>query len=190
MASITRRDLVLLLIGSDPSEGLGGITRVQKYLFLLEKEDHLAPVGDGFEFTPYKAGPYSSKLYDDLEFLANLGLIKAEVAAESTEEESVEVDFSFEDLIEPEQQLEQRTRPEADAYEERRFAITKKGTERIRRLMQEEDYRPIAEKIKTLRRKFSRYSLNELLYYVYTRYPDMTTESEIREKVLRRHSKH
>jgi len=28
--------------------------------------------------------------------------------------------------------------------------------------------------------------LNDLLFYVYKQYPDMTTESEIKDKVLRR----
>jgi uncharacterized protein YwgA len=191
MSSITCRDLLLLLLGLDDPEreGLGGITRLQKYVFLLEKEAHVKPTRGGFEFTPYKAGPYSSRLYDDLEFLENLGFIESEVTAESTEEESAEVDYTFEDLIEPEQQSEQHTKPEADAYEERRFFVTDKGKVRVKQLLEEKDYAPIVGRICGLRKKFGKYSLNDLLYYVYKRYPEMTTESEIREKVLRRYSR-
>ena len=66
MPKIDRRNLVLLLLGVQPDgkigDGLGGVTRLQKLLFLLEHEAHIQPTEDGFEFTPYKAGPYSSKL--------------------------------------------------------------------------------------------------------------------------------
>jgi uncharacterized protein YwgA len=158
-------------------------------LFLLEKEGHVKPSGEDFEFTPYKAGPYSPRLYDDLEFLENLGFVESRVTAESTEEESAEVDYTFEDLIEPEQQLEQRGRPEADSYEERVFFLTSEGRSRVERLIEGTESGEIADRIRSLRKKYSRYSLNDLLYYVYTRYPEMATESEIREKVLRRHSR-
>ncbi len=72
-AKIPRRDLELLVIGAD-EDGLNGITRLQKLLFLLEREEGLTRSGADFAFTPYKAGPYSSAIYDDLEFLENLGL--------------------------------------------------------------------------------------------------------------------
>jgi uncharacterized protein YwgA len=105
MPEISRRDLELLVmgVGTDPthlSTGISGITRFQKLLFLLEAEGAVTPSGDGFQFEPYKAGPYSSKLYDDLEFLENLGLIESEVTAEATTAEAAELDrLSFEELM-------------------------------------------------------------------------------------------
>ena len=88
---ISRRNLLLLLVGldSDPS-GLGGITRLQKLLFLLEEEEHLKPTEGGYEFQAFKAGSYSPELYDDLEFLENLGLLKGEVTSEASEPEAEE----------------------------------------------------------------------------------------------------
>ena len=62
-------------------KGIGGITRLQKLLFLLWKEAGIQEVEAGFEFKPYKAGPYSRKLYDELELLENLNLIHGEVQA-------------------------------------------------------------------------------------------------------------
>ena len=54
MSQISRRDLVLLLVGldkdGDVDDTIGGITRLQKFLFLLEQECGLTPKGDGFEF--------------------------------------------------------------------------------------------------------------------------------------------
>jgi len=189
--SISRRDLLLLLLGTptpgDAGPRGGGKTRLQKFLFLLEKEARLKPSGEGFEFTPYKAGPYSPRLYDDLEFLENLGLISRRLSDSATEEEAAEADFTFDDLIDPEPESEEETvRPTADVYEEHRFALTPKGEVRLQNLLASGQYQPVQKRIEDIKRKYGRYSLNDLLYYVYTHYPEMTTESEIKEKVLSR----
>jgi len=188
--SIGRRDLLLLLLGIDgpkaANEGLGGITRLQKLLFLLEQEEHVIPSGEGFTFEAYKAGPYSSKLYDDLEFLENLGLIRKDVTAEGTEEEAAEIDFTFEDLIEPERGKDDPSGPAPDAYEEYRFYLTPQGIQKIQRLLSDDTYKPLVDSIRRVKSRYGQYSLRDLLYHVYTKYPEMTTESEIKENVLRR----
>lgn len=188
--SIGRRDLLLLLLGvsgqGTPSEGIGGITRLQKLLFLLEKEENVTPSGEGFTFEAYKAGPYSSKLYDDLEFLENLGLIGRQVTAEGTEEEATEIDFTFEDLIGPEREKDDPSGPAPDAYEEHRFYLTPTGLQKIQQLLADDTYRPLVDSISRIKSRYGQYSLNDLLYHVYTKYPEMTTESEIKEQVLRR----
>lgn len=190
---IGRRDLLLLLLGlgskSEVTEGLGGITRLQKYLYLLEQEEHFKPGGVGFEFTPYKAGPYSSRLYDDLEFLENIGLITKRKSGEATEGEVSEVELAFEDLIEPDQELAERVKPEADAFEEHKFKLTRNGAQKMEALVKSGRYQPVVDGIKRVKSKYGRYSLSDLLYYVYTKYPEMTTESEIKEKVLRHRRK-
>lgn len=192
-AQIGRRDLLLLLLGlgskSEVTEGLGGVTRLQKYLYLLEREEDVTPTGQGFEFTAYKAGPYSSRLYDDLEFLENLDLVSRKLSAEATEEEASEVELAFQDLVEPRQELAEREKPEAGAFEEYKFKLTPKGVQKIESLLKSGAYQPVVDKIKRIKDKYGRYSLSDLLYYVYTNYPGMTTESEIREKILRRRRK-
>ena len=198
-ATIGPRDLLLLLIGIDDAavrEGLGGITRIQKLLYLLESEEHIQPTGDGFKFEPYKAGPYSPRIYDDLELLENLDYIRrsptkgeSAVSAEASDPEKAEVDLTFEQLMGPEDVLASGTddiSPTADSYEESRFFLTEKGKKRMEELLANSDYKPFVEGIRKVKSRFSKYSLNDLLYYVYTRHPKMTTESEIKEKVLRR----
>lgn len=192
---ISRRNLILLLVGLDSnSAGLGGITRLQKLLFLLGEEEGLRPIEGGYKFEAYKAGPYSPELYDDLEFLENLGLLKGEVTAEASEAEAAEVDrLSFDHLMG--RDVEQS--PEgavdgvgaADTYEERRFQLTEKGRSRLAELLQTEELLPVANKIRRIKSKYGKYSLKDLLYHVYTKYPAMTTESEIRDEVLRRGSR-
>ncbi|NQT18356.1 MAG: DUF4065 domain-containing protein [Planctomycetes bacterium] len=185
MANIKKLDFLLLLLGLTPegaeAEGIRGITRLQKLLFLLEEEENISPGEHGFEFTKYKAGPYSSKLYDDLEFLENLDLIRSESVAEATEEEAVEVEMlTFDDLVDDD---EQET---ADAFEERRYALTDKGLRRVETLMTRNEYRPFVATIRKIKSKFGSYSLSDLIYYVYTKHPTWTTESEIKDRILRR----
>jgi uncharacterized protein YwgA len=194
MEQISRKDLILLLLGiggeDETSEGINGITRLQKFLFLLEREEGIKPDIDGFDFIPYKAGPYSGKVYDDLEFLENLGLITSEIVGEATESEAAEVDISFEELmgndietteVGPADEL--RT---SDVYEERMFRLTQEGENRVKRLIGEELYKPVVNSIRKIKSKFGKYSLNDLLYYIYTKHNDMATESEIKDKILHR----
>jgi len=177
-----RRDLLLLLIGDDP-HGLGGITRLQKYLFLLQNEEHLELPNARFEFEPYKAGPYSPQLYDDLEFLENLGFIESEVTAEASLPEAAEIDqLSFGHLMNTER-VEAET---ADTFEEKRFRLTDKGKQHISRILETRNLQELEGQIRRIKSKYGKYSLNKLLFHVYTKYPEMTTESEIRERVLRR----
>lgn len=203
MATIGRREMLLLLIGLNDSEhGLGGITRIQKLVYLLDTEEHIHPSGDGFNFEAYKAGPYSSRIYDDLEFLENLSLIKRSkptdddletgvlsVSAVTSDSEQAEVDLTFEDLMGPEDVMApelDEIAPTADSYEETRYMLTDEGKRKMEELLSNREYQPFVEGIRKVKSRFAKYSLNDLLYYVYTRHPDMTTESEIKEKVLRR----
>jgi hypothetical protein len=204
MATIGRREMLLLLIGlNDSSEhGLGGITRIQKLLYLLDTEENIHPNGEGFNFEAYKAGPYSSRVYDDLEFLENLNLIKRSKPSEddletgtlstsavTSDPEQAEVDLSFEDLMGPEDVMapgQDEIAPTADSYEEMRYTLTDEGKKKMEDLLSRQEYKPFVQGIRKVKSRFAKYSLNDLLYYVYTRHPDMTTESEIKEKVLRR----
>ena len=47
MSNINRKDLILLVLGvdvkGDLGEGINGITRLQKFLYLLEREENLKP---------------------------------------------------------------------------------------------------------------------------------------------------
>ncbi len=180
----------MLLIGlgenDDLHQALGGITRVQKYLYLLEREAGVRAADPGFGFEPYKAGPYSSKLYDDLEFLQNLGLLEAEVTASTTEAESLEVErLSYDDLFSDDSSVTDGARA-ADAFEAHRYRLTERGISHVKQLLADPKSQSAVEGIRRIKSRYSTYSLSDLLHHVYTKYPEMATESEIRERVLRR----
>ena len=187
---ISSRELLLLLIGVDEDrqqfDTVSGITRLQKFIFLLDREEDIRPNDSGFGFQPYKAGPYSPTLYDDLELLENLGLIRVEVGVESTITESTDISrLSFEDLMGGFDGLSVGP-PKADSFEERRFILTDKGKERVEKLLENPEFGTAVDGIRQVKSKYSRHSLRDLLRHVYRKFPDMTTESEIIDSVLGR----
>ena len=110
-------------------------------------------------------------------------------ATEASDPEKAEVDLSFDQLMGPEDVLassSEEISPTADSYEESRFCLTDSGKRRMEELLADRKYQPFVDGIRKVKSRFSKYALNDLLYYVYTRHPSMTTESEIKEKVLRR----
>ena len=199
---VSKQQLLLLLLGLDgPSvsaKGIGGITRLQKLLFLLWKEAGIQEVDSGFEFKPDKAGPFSRKLYDELELLENLGLIQSEIRGEATEEEAAELEeLSFEHLMgddaHPFQNVASRSEAStADTFEERRFTLTSVGLKMVNDMLTKPKFKPFTDGIRKIKSKFANYSLQDLLYHVYTKYEadGWTSESEIRDKVLRKGQLH
>ena len=190
MQSISRKDLVMLLVGlgenRSVADGLGGITRLQKYLYVLLEEEAVRPSGDGFGFEAYDYGPYSSKLYDDLEYLENLGYLRSRVTGEASEPEELELDaLKFEDLLGDDSDVHPAAPPE-ESREERMFAVTEKGRARVQALLDDPQVADVVQGVRKVKSRFASHSLKDLLYYVYKKYPEMTTESEIRNKVLGR----
>lgn len=194
---IERKQLLMLMLGIDPrggiAAGLGGITRLQKYLFLLEQEEDIRPTRQGFGFQPYKAGPYSRRIYDDLELLENLGYIRSDENGEADEWERIAIaDLSFDHLLgDDANAFSTETEGQAgtaDALQERKYTLTERGRRFVEDLNAREDIKPYLEGIRRVKSRFSNYSLQDLLYYVYTKYEasDWISESEIRDQVLSR----
>ena len=90
-----RRDVLLILIGAG-NEYIAGITRLQKYLFLVEQEHGVNPSGDGTDFEPYRFGPYDPNVYDDIQYLQNIGFLEPEDEGAKPQAETIEeMDFDF-----------------------------------------------------------------------------------------------
>jgi hypothetical protein len=54
----------------------------------------------------------------------------------------------------------------------------------VEKLLADEDYSGVVDGIRKVKSKYSQYSLRDLLRYVYRKYPEMTTRSEILDEVL------
>ena len=199
---IPKQHVLMILLGVDEQgvsdRGIGGITRLQKLLFLLWKEAGIEQIDNDFAFRPYKLGPYSRALYDELELLENLGYVRGEVQGEATEEEAAELEeLSFEQLMgddaAPFQDVKTRAEAStADNFEERRYGLTDKGLVFVRKLMKDADAKPFVDGIRKIKSRFARHSLQDLLYYIYTKYDQegWASDSEIRDKVLRKGALH
>lgn len=74
-------DLLLLLLyargsSSQINEPIGGITRLQKELFLLQKILQDEGIEYKYPLRPYQMGPFSRELYRDIEWLKSENIIE------------------------------------------------------------------------------------------------------------------
>jgi len=180
---LTPRQRVVLLLYQDEAgnvEGVDGITRLQKYLFLVQQGDEGPRAVDAdANFEPYKFGPCSRKLYDDLELLENLELITSEPIAPASEVEEQESELTFEFLMGDDDEAAAEAQ-----LEEKRFQLTEKGRELAESIVRDQAAADEVNAIRRVKSKFASYSLRDLLRYVYRKYPAWTTQSEIRDQIL------
>ena len=124
----SRGQMLMMLLAAPGSRGeegepVQGTTRLQKLLFLMEHEARIKPTkGKDFDFTPWKFGPVSKELYDDLEKLENLGLLASEPVSQASPTELDEYGISFSDL-----KGEEESQSARDSVEEKKYRLTKKG---------------------------------------------------------------
>lgn len=72
---ISRSDMLLLLLYAEGQskqkcEAIKGKTRLQKEVFLTQKKLRDVGIFTYYSFRPYKLGPYSKELYDDIELMS------------------------------------------------------------------------------------------------------------------------
>jgi uncharacterized protein YwgA len=166
-------DLVLLLLAaptkvSSAMNRINGITRLEKLLFLAEKEEQLpSPVEQPLKFVPYNFGPYSKEVYEAVEILEESKLVREERLFDGQGLDSLEeADAAFENTD----------------YVERRFFLTQDGKAVADFLGdQHKDVMDILGRIKD---RYASMSLRQLIRYVYQKYPESAENSIIRDQVL------
>lgn len=169
--------LALLYAPGFPASSVEGITRLQKLIFLISKEtDLLKGKEDQAAFRPYKMGPFSEQIYDEVDFLKSLGLIEEGKTAEADVTSKVEGDLFFDDQMLDKYQKGESSSDEKTAV----YALSDKGKKIAKQIF---DSLSEADRayIKSLKIKFGNLSLRQLLRYVYKKYPEYTTQSEIKE---------
>jgi hypothetical protein len=171
-------DAVVLVLGApggkDPQGHLEGVTRLEKLIFLLERE---TPVRDWMtekaDFRSYRFGPFSSRVYEAVDMLSAADMVRdsAKKADDVADQwESVNALMDEGDL---------------DPYTTRDFTLTSRGQQYYKALLSE--LPPNAEQVLAdFKSKFGRLPLRQLVRYVYERYPQFTDQSEIRDEILGR----
>ncbi|MEO0072148.1 MAG: hypothetical protein ABIK10_01730 [candidate division WOR-3 bacterium] len=152
------------------AEGIRGITRIVKSLFLLSKLTDLAKlVKNYYQFVPYKLGPFEPKIYEDLKVLQLAGLINA-----------TKYRYKRPTLKSP-SALNASYLDEGTIY-----TLTETGlkyAQALARWCQKKDPE-ILVGFRKIKASFSSVSLKKLLKYIYEHYPEYTTESEVLKELL------
>lgn len=178
-ASLDQTDLVLVLLAAetrDPAQRFrcDGITRLEKLLFLLEAEDEYkdfgAEIGEPFNFEPYHYGPYSKEVYNAVDLLKALRLLR---------ERRADVGSGL-DLSEESEALGLEDLNELDSYIERQFLLTEDG-KAVARLLSTRISDRGKRMLTDLKDRFGRMPLRQLLRYVYSNHPEFAAKSRIRE---------
>jgi uncharacterized protein YwgA len=189
MGSVTSsKDLLMLLLYAkghrgEQCEPIVGRTRLVKMVFLFDKElrrtfnlDKVVPESVIPEFEPYHYGPFSAQVYTDAEFLVEMGF----VSVRDTEE----VDVLPEELDEYEHWQAGGTDQTDEPTIEEVFALTQLGGEFVSEgeagVLSAEQWAAL-DRFKAV---CTATPLRTFLRYIYTKYPDYTTRSKIREQVL------
>lgn len=170
-AQLEKEDVLLLLLsalsGPAAKKEVASITRVEKLMFLLQKEtDFSGRLQDRFEFKAWKFGPFSKDIYDAFELVASLGLVEVE-----ERELANYMDYTEQDEL--------ITLEEAELIEpivEKIFWLTDRGrrvAEKLRQSIPESDWAEIV----ALKKRFERLPLTGLIQYVYHKYPETTEKS-------------
>jgi hypothetical protein len=168
-------DAVVLVVGAPggPFEPgyLEGITRLEKLVFLLERE---TPAGrwltEAPDFKSHKFGPFSKQIYQAADSLAAYGLLEDSARqSESTEDQWEAVNVVG--------------MADVDPYTTRTFKLTPRGRQYYDVLISElpPDAEGVLQKFKD---RFAGLPLRQLVRYVYERYPEFTDKSEIRDQIL------
>lgn len=182
-----RKDILLLLLYSPgiakvENEPINGRTRLTKMIFLFQKEwfklfkknIHLQDE-EFYNFFPWNFGPFSKEVYEDINFFY---LRKFISKSNSDEDTSLEAASEWSEWISTTEELESSTE-----YTEETFSLDEKGLKFTKKMYDSlsGDQRNLLEKFKAETQKLS---LRALLKYVYSKYPEYTTKSKIKDSIL------
>lgn len=147
-----RKLLPLALMYANDGEPIEGRTRMQKMVFLMQKElekrDHSGAVGLEYDFIPYDYGPFSKELYDDLD-----AMIEQEFVDDTEEPlQSGKVKYIYEIEADGEKLVDS----EAEKWND---------VDAIMQLAQE------------IKQEYNDVLLSELIEHVYSEYPDYAERS-------------
>ena len=177
---VDREDVLLLLLDANERASgkpqFKGVTRLEKLIFLLSKEESGQFLEPLFEFKAYKFGPFSAGVYEATEFLSGLKLVDVEERGFPNAYSRME-EAALHESISDEVEVDGSTM--STAAREKLFQLTETGRSvaaKLRSIWTQE--RPdVLEKIDAVVRRYGALPLSQLIRYVYRRYPDMAARS-------------
>ena len=190
-SKLTGADYLLLLLYLDNCTAIKGAIRITKMMFIFNKE--IAPIlrkkgasiceEDLPKFSAYNYGPFSKDVYEQLELFQSIGFIKAKnlyageemSEVDDWEESAFETDFS-------EGTLEYTNSQDGKFMQYRLLSLGKKYVESEVLPQFTQDQLSV---LSAYKQRIVCTSPKMILKYVYTKYPEMTENSLIKDEVLR-----
>ena len=180
-------DIILLLLEANEKllgkYALGGVTRLEKLLFLLQKETDFEKIDSFYEFTAHNFGPFSKEVYEALDFLEGFELIKVKERVHSSFYANVGEALLLQEISEgeeiSEEEIDEVKTGNAIGVTEKLFTLTENGHKVAQKLRQTIDRRrpKDIEELNGIIRRYGKLPLNQLIQYVYRQYPEMTVKS-------------
>lgn len=90
---IDRQLLPLALLYANNEQEIQGRTRLQKLVFLIQKEFKDNRLPGKYNYIPYDYGPFAKKLYEDLDYLKDRGFIKE--SKKTIEDDKVKYNYTL-----------------------------------------------------------------------------------------------
>lgn len=191
MAKLNGADYLLLLLYLNNKEPILGAVRLEKMMFLFNME--IAPIlkEKGLEsdklpgFIPYNFGPFSKDVYEQAELFKGIKFIQ--ITDLKATEEMVEVDdleeMSYEDVSFVNEMTSKGYKLKTDGTYYK-YSLLKMGENYV-----VDNILPsVSEEQKALlemfKRKITSIYPKQLLKYVYSKYPDYTTDLLVKNEVL------
>jgi len=171
MKKITGLESIILLLylsKKNKMDGIRGLTRLEKLLFLLEKERHFSI--EGYHFEADRFGPLEMKVYDDLETLEQMGFITKQSA--ETFDTIEYKDIQFHDSKE----YDIKIKPE-------KYLLTLKGQILAKKIFNSLT-KSEREAFNEIILKFNTLTLTEILRYIYTKFEEFARNSQIKNQIL------
>lgn len=170
-------DIILMLIEANErllrKDTLNGITRLEKIIFLLERETTFEGVGQFFPFEAYNYGPFSKEVYEAVEFLKGCELLDVSEKIYVSPYASADEDKLLSEIS------DEGADNSKGLATEICFALTDNGR-KVAKIMRDAVARKKQsdiEDIDRIIRKYGTLPLNHLIRYVYRQYPEMTSKS-------------
>jgi hypothetical protein len=168
-----RKDLLLLVLAAEDEAPVVGVTRLQKYLYLLqEKMGWATRLRSKYDFRAYDFGPFDDQLYADLDFLENMGLLTKASAGEEPSAEAGEQRETSNSWA--------TNGPEFAPWEESetiwQYSLTDKGRVFVQRLQLEKSDR---DAIEDMKKQWNGRPLAQLLKWLYQTDPDVSVNTKL-----------
>ena len=185
MSELAGIELLTLLLYSPgeknkKNEEIRGITKLVKLIFLLTREANFEnKIIDNFEYEAYDFGPYSSEVYDYLETMKVKNLLKIE-EIQFTDFREIFDDYIEKDVTNNYIDIIDKKERKVEIYSLNDLGLKFAEWLISKKKVSEETISQIA----SIKKKYNKMSLPQLLKYVYEKYPKETEKSKIIDEVL------